>query len=253
MGFFYRPIRGREVPENSIFNGNLGRLGQTAGMLELQEVSRVYTTATGSLRVLDRVSLSVEGGSSAAIVGPSGSGKSTLLGLSAGLDLPDEGKVRLNGEELSQLDEEARTRFRNENIGFVFQNFQLIPTLNALENVAIPLELNGHRKALSIAREWLERVGLKDRQTHYPSQLSGGEQQRVAIARAQVAGPAILFADEPTGNLDEATSHLIEDLLFQVHTEQKNTLILVTHDPVLASRTDRRFALRAGKLVHHES
>jgi putative ABC transport system ATP-binding protein len=215
-------------------------------MLTLTDIHKSYLSGGRPLEVLAGISATVRKGESLAIVGPSGSGKTTLLGICAGLDTPTSGTVELMNEPLSSLDEDQRARMRNAHIGFVFQNFQLIPTLTALENVCIPLELKRQRNPRKRAMEWLERVGLADRAGHYPVQLSGGEQQRVAIARASVSEPAVLFADEPTGNLDAETSHQIEELLLSAHRETGNTLILVTHDPELAEHTDRILRLRKG-------
>jgi putative ABC transport system ATP-binding protein len=221
-------------------------------MLQVDQLRKSYATPAGEIHALDGVSFSLPDGCSAAIVGPSGSGKTTLLGLCAGLDLPTAGSVHLLGHSLSDLDENRRARLRNDHIGFVFQNFQLVPTLTALENVAIPLELKRAAHPARAAREWLDRVGLADRAEHYPVQLSGGEQQRVAIARACVAEPAVLFADEPTGNLDGSTRNQIKDLLFEVHQQSGNSLILVTHDLELAAETDHRIHLRSGRVSHSE-
>lgn len=202
--------------------------------------------------MLNGVSFEVDSGSTCAIVGPSGSGKTTLLGLSAGLDTPSAGSVHIGGTLLSSLDEDQRAAFRNEKIGFVFQNFQLIPTLTALENVMVPLELRGQKGVRPLAQELLERVGLGERSDHYPTQLSGGEQQRVAIARAFINTPAILFADEPTGNLDTETGELVTRLLFDLNREWGTTLVLVTHNPELAGLTGRILSLKNGKLVSDE-
>jgi putative ABC transport system ATP-binding protein len=215
-------------------------------MLTLTDIHKTYLSGGRPLEVLAGISATVRKGESLAIVGPSGSGKTTLLGICAGLDTPTSGQVELMGEPLSSLDEDRRAQMRNAHIGFVFQNFQLIPTLTALENVCIPLELKRQRNPRKRAMEWLERVGLAERAGHYPVQLSGGEQQRVAIARASVSDPAVLFADEPTGNLDAETSHQIEELLLSTHRETGNTLILVTHDTELAEHTDRILRLRKG-------
>lgn len=215
-------------------------------MLELTDIHKSYMSGGHPLEVLAGIHASVEGGESLAIVGPSGSGKTTLLGICAGLDTPTSGTVMLMNEPLSAMSEDHRARIRNQHVGFVFQNFQLIPTLTALENVCIPLELKRRRNVREQAMAWLDRVGLANRSDHYPVQLSGGEQQRVAIARASVSEPAILFADEPTGNLDGETSAQIEELLFSTHRETGNTLILVTHDTELAGHTDRVLRLRNG-------
>jgi len=216
-------------------------------ILKIEKVSKVYTSGESSLKVLDDVNFDIEAGDIISIVGPSGSGKTTLLGLCAGLDKFTEGEVVLCGKVLSAMSEDECASLRNEKVGFVFQNFQLIPTLTAIENVMIPLELQGKR-AYDKAVELLDRVGLPDRMHHYPSQLSGGEQQRVSIARAFINEPEILFADEPTGNLDTRTGERIIDLLFQLNASVSTTLVLVTHDQRLAERCDRRFAMTAGEL-----
>ena len=215
-------------------------------MLELKEIRKTYLSGGHPLEVLGGISATVGSGESLAIVGPSGSGKTTLLGICAGLDTPSSGTVSLMNGPFSELGEDHRARIRNEHVGFVFQNFQLIPTLTALENVSIPLELKGQRNVEKKALSWLDRVGLAERGDHYPVQLSGGEQQRVAIARASISEPAILFADEPTGNLDEETSTQIQELLFSTHRQTGNTLILVTHDTDLAAHMDRVLRLRNG-------
>ena len=202
------------------------------------------------LTILSGVSFTIRGGDAVAVVGASGSGKSTLLSLLAGLDVPSEGSVTLDGVVLSTLDEDGRARIRGEKVGFVFQSFQLLPALTALENVMLPLELRGDHDALAPARKILERVGLGERLQHYPRQLSGGEQQRVALARAFVTGPALLFADEPTGNLDTETGRSIIDLLFELNAQSGTTRVLVPHDERLASRCRRVLRLEAGQLVH---
>ncbi len=204
--------------------------------------------ADGWLTILDHVTFRIEAGQSAAIVGASGSGKSTLLGLMGGLDRPSEGSVSIFGEQLTQLDEEQRAAWRARSLGFVFQSFQLLPQMNALENVMLPLELAGRRDAEPLARLLLERVGLGHRTGHYPRTLSGGEQQRVALARAFAPRPALLLADEPTGSLDAVTGERIIDLMFELNREAGSTLILVTHDEVLAGRCALRLRLHAGKL-----
>ncbi|MDF2489497.1 MAG: transporter ATP-binding protein [Pseudomonas sp.] len=218
-------------------------------ILVAQNLSKVVPSAEGDLTILHQLSLSLDQGDSLAIVGASGSGKSTLLGLLAGLDRPSAGSVMLAGLDLGPLDEDQRARVRAEHVGFVFQSFQLLDSLNALENVMLPLELDGRRDAREQARELLERVGLGQRLSHSPRQLSGGEQQRVAIARAFAAHPAVLFADEPTGNLDSHTGERISDLLFELNKERGTTLVLVTHDERLAHRCRRLIRLDAGHLV----
>ena len=218
-------------------------------ILTAQNLSKVVPSAEGELTILHPLSLALNKGDSLAIVGASGSGKSTLLGLLAGLDLPSEGEVILAGRALSTLDEDQRARVRAEHVGFVFQSFQLLDSLNALENVMLPLELDGRKDARAHARHLLDRVGLGQRLSHSPRQLSGGEQQRVAIARAFAANPDVLFADEPTGNLDSHTGERITDLLFQLNKERGTTLVLVTHDERLAHRCRRLIRLEAGHLV----
>ncbi|MDT8386011.1 MAG: ABC transporter ATP-binding protein [Thiogranum sp.] len=207
------------------------------------------TTAAGPLDILSDIDLEINAGESVAVLGVSGSGKSTLLGLLAGLDLPSRGEVLLADEALHLLDEDGRARVRGQHVGFVFQSFQLLPSLTALENVMLPLELAGRQDARSQAVELLARVDLAARETHYPKQLSGGEQQRVALARAFAMQPAILFADEPTGNLDSATGRRIIDLLFDLNREHRTTLVLVTHDEQLAARCQRRIHLDGGHIV----
>lgn len=221
----------------------------TSSILAARNLSKVVSSAEGELTILHDLDLELNKGDSLAIVGASGSGKSTLLGLLAGLDLPSGGAVLLAGKNLSELDEDQRARLRAEHVGFVFQSFQLLDSLNALENVMLPLELEGHADARQRARTLLERVGLGQRLTHYPRQLSGGEQQRVAIARAFAAEPDVLFADEPTGNLDSHTGERISDLLFQLNQERGTTLVLVTHDERLAHRCQRLIRLEAGHLI----
>jgi putative ABC transport system ATP-binding protein len=218
-------------------------------MVEAKAIDKVVLTQEGDLPILHRVSLQVLAGESLAITGASGSGKSTLLGILAGLDLPTGGEVLLNQQSLTALDEEGRAKVRAENVGFIFQSFQLLPGLNALENVMLPLELHGHKDARTLAKSFLERVGLAQRLNHYPQQLSGGEQQRVAIARAFASQPRILFADEPTGNLDSATGAKIIDLLFELNREQGTTLVLITHEERLAERCQHRIELTAGEIV----
>jgi putative ABC transport system ATP-binding protein len=216
------------------------------------QVGKRVTTAEGVLDILSGVNLNIKTGERVAIIGVSGSGKSTLLGLLAGLDSPTQGEVMLAGERLDLLDEDGRARVRAGRVGFVFQSFQLLPGLTALENVMLPLELSGFSAPENDARELLIRVGLQERLTHYPRQLSGGEQQRVAIARAFAMKPAILFADEPTGNLDSATGARVIDLLFDLNKEHRTTLVLVTHDESLASRCERHIYLDAGHIVQRQ-
>ena len=218
-------------------------------VLEASSVSKQVSSPEGTLTILSDVSFQIFAGESVAVVGPSGAGKSTLLALLAGLDLPSSGHVLLNGSNLSDLDEDGRAKVRADSVGFVFQSFHLVPSLNALENVMLPLELAGHRDARAPARQIIEQVGLKDRWSHYPSQLSGGEKQRVAIARAFATEPAVLFADEPTGNLDSRTGATIMELMFELNLSSSTTLVLVTHDNELAERCDRIIALDSGRLV----
>lgn len=221
-------------------------------IIEVKQISKRVATVDGELVIVDRAHFTVEAGASVAIVGVSGSGKSTLLGLMAGLDTPSDGKVLIDGEDLFALDEDGRAKLRGRLVGFVFQSFQLLPALTALENVMLPLELNGASEAEGRARAILTRVGLGARLKHYPRQLSGGEQQRVAIARAFVAEPKLLFADEPTGNLDAKTGHVMIDLLFELNRERGTTLILVTHDMALASRCDRHLRIEAGVVTSED-
>lgn len=209
-------------------------------------------TQAGTLDILKGIDLEIKRGESVALVGASGSGKTTLLGMLAGLDSPSSGQVMLGGQDLTTMSEEARARLRGELVGFVFQNFQLLPALTALENVLLPLELKGDRKDREKARELLAEVGLQDRADHYPKQLSGGEQQRVAIARAFATRPPVLFADEPTGNLDTETGNTIADLLFDLNEHYATTLILVSHDPKLAARCGRTYTMEAGALIPGE-
>ena len=221
----------------------------TAPILVVRELTKEYRAGEGSLAVLQDVSFTVRAGETLAIVGPSGSGKTTLLGLLAGLDTPSRGAVLLDGTDLGRLTEDERAILRGDRVGFVFQSFQLVPTLTALENVAVPLELRGRRDTTKAAQELLERVGLAHRLHHFPAQLSGGEQQRVAIARAFVNRPRILFADEPTGNLDGANGERIVALLEQLNREDGTTLVLVTHDASLAQRLGRRIRLADGRVI----
>jgi putative ABC transport system ATP-binding protein len=217
-------------------------------IIEVEELSKWVDTSDGRLDILTGVNLRIKPGETLAIVGTSGSGKSTLLGIMAGLDLPSRGKISLDGDDLNTLDEDGRALLRARRVGFVFQSFQLLANLTALENVMLPLELAGSGSAEPAARQMLERVGLDHRLKHYPRQLSGGEQQRVALARAFVTSPAILFADEPTGNLDRRTGERIIELLFEMNEERGATLVLVTHDEALAGRCDRRVRLEGGRL-----
>jgi putative ABC transport system ATP-binding protein len=219
-------------------------------MVAASGLGKRVDTAAGSLDILVDIELRIRTGEAVAIVGVSGSGKSTLLGLLAGLDLPGSGQVRLATHELNRLDEDGRAQVRSQLVGFVFQSFQLLPGMTALENVMLPLELAAVPEPRQQATRLLERVGLAARLTHYPKQLSGGEQQRVAIARAFSMQPAILFADEPTGNLDSATGKTIIDLLFELNRERGTTLVLVTHDEALAARCDRHIRLEAGRIVN---
>lgn len=221
-------------------------------ILKVERLTKTYPTAAGALTVLHEVSFGLAAGSTCAIVGPSGSGKTTLLGLCAGLDQPSTGTVQLDGREIGGLSEDQRALVRNECVGFVFQNFQLIPTLTARENVLVPLELRGGTVREADAAELLARVGLGDRLDHYPAQLSGGEQQRVSLARAFINRPRILFCDEPTGNLDGDTAHSMADLIFGLNRERGTTLVLVTHDLELARRTQRILRLRSGAVIADE-
>lgn len=219
-------------------------------ILSTENLTKTYQSAGRQLTVLENVNMQVEEGSTLSIVGPSGSGKTTLLGLCAGLDRASSGSVLLNGIRLEALTEDQRAEVRNQHIGFIFQNFQLLPTLTALENVMVPMELRKQKNVRSKAQDLLEKVGLKDRGHHYPVQLSGGEQQRVSLARAFANTPRILFADEPTGNLDVETSERIENLLFSLNREAGTTLIVVTHNIELAARTGKIIRIKGGKLVN---
>jgi putative ABC transport system ATP-binding protein len=221
-------------------------------ILNVQDLTKSYANGGRSLTVVDNISFEVAAGSMLSIVGPSGSGKTTLLGLCAGLDRPTSGSVYLNGIRLNDLSEDARARIRNLHVGFIFQNFQLMPTLTALENVMVPLELRNEKNVRSRSMELLTKVGLADRAHHYPVQLSGGEQQRVSLARAFSNSPKILFADEPTGNLDEEASNNVVRLLFDLNRQSGTTLILVTHNPELAAQTNRIIRLKGGKMVADE-
>lgn len=216
--------------------------------IKVEHLSKHVPDAGGTLRILEDVSFTVDSGETVAILGASGSGKSTLLGLMAGLDLPSSGSVEVFGQPLFDLDEDARALWRARQVGFVFQSFQLLPQMTALENVMLPLELAGAAEAQTRARRLLERVGLADRAHHYPRTLSGGEQQRVALARAFAPHPPLLLADEPTGSLDHATGERIIELLFELNRESGATLVLVTHDVALANRCNRRLYLRSGQL-----
>lgn len=218
-------------------------------MIEVENLCKSLTLGEQTLDILTNVNVSVTAGETIAIVGKSGSGKSTLLSLLAGLDKATSGHVRILGQDLSNMDEDGRAAVRKQHVGFVFQNFQLLPHLSALDNVMLPLELAGDANAKSKAQNWLEKVGLSERLDHQPNQLSGGEQQRVAIARAFACEPDVLFADEPTGNLDEHTGEKIEDLLFDLNAQLNTTLVLVTHDETLAKRCQRQVHLIDGKLV----
>ncbi|MBZ0245000.1 MAG: ABC transporter ATP-binding protein [Cyclobacteriaceae bacterium] len=221
-------------------------------VLQAENLTKIYKSGNKELVVLNDVSFAAEQGTSLSIIGPSGSGKTTLLGLCAGLDVPSKGSISLMGFKLNKMDEDDRAYVRNQYVGFVFQNFQLLTTLTALENVMIPLELRGEKGVEPKAKELLERVGLKDRMHHYPTQLSGGEQQRVAMARAFINSPRILFADEPTGNLDGETSDHITDLLFTLNKEEKTTLVLVTHNMELAKKTERILQMKSGRIVEEK-
>lgn len=218
-------------------------------ILEVNDLTKSFFSGENKLTVLDTITFSINQQDTISVVGPSGSGKTTLLGLCAGLDLPSSGSVSLAGIKLNALSEDDRAYIRNRYVGFIFQNFQLLPTITALENVMIPLELRGEKGLVPKAREILDRVGLGERMDHYPLQLSGGEQQRVAIARAFFSSPKIMFADEPTGNLDEETANKVTSLLFDINREEGTTLVLVTHNMELAAHTDRILQLKGGKLI----
>lgn len=221
----------------------------SSSIISLRGVSKTVTSSEGPLTILHSLDLDIAAGDIIAVVGPSGSGKSTLLGLVAGLDEPTTGTITVNGSEVTKLGEDALARLRSASLGFVFQSFHLIPSLTALENVALPIEITGRRGAIARAKELLDQVGLGTRRTHYPSQLSGGEQQRVAIARAFANDPPILLADEPTGNLDTATGHQVIELLLRLNESRGTTLVLVTHDRELAALAPRRIALEGGHVV----
>tara|TARA_R110002049_G_scaffold104888_1_gene251508 strand:- start:15412 stop:16101 length:690 start_codon:yes stop_codon:yes gene_type:complete len=223
-----------------------------AKILNVNNLGKIYSSGSKKLTVLQDITFEVEERDSFSIVGPSGSGKTTLLGLCAGLDQPDSGTVTLCGTELGTLNEDERAILRNRHVGFVFQDFQLLPTLTALENVAIPLELRGDRNAMKNGMELLDKVGLQNRFHHYPSQLSGGEQQRVALARAFSNNPSILFADEPTGNLDAETGEKVIQLLFQLNADAGTTLVIVTHDLELAAKTQHILRLKGGKIIANQ-
>ena len=218
-------------------------------ILEVNKLRKEVSSGDSKLVILDDVSFYLPEGQSLAITGPSGSGKSTLLGLLAGLDTASSGEIHLNGEALHELDEEQRALLRKEKVGFVFQSFELLPSLTALENVMLPSELKDEDEPEEKAKYFLNRVGLKEREHHYPNQLSGGEQQRVAIARAFACSAKILFADEPTGNLDPKNGEMVSDLLFEVNSETDNALVIVTHDHDLADRCDKKINLKLGKIV----
>lgn len=220
-----------------------------AEILRTERLGKSYGEGKERLDVLKDVDLGLEAGGSLSIVGPSGSGKTTLLGLCAGLDRPSSGKVYIGGTDIGPFSENERARLRNQRIGFIFQDFRLMPTLTALENVMVPIELQRGADAEARAEERLERVGLQDRLHHYPNELSGGEQQRVSIARAFANEPELLFADEPTGNLDEGTGEKVEELLFGIEREKRTALVLVTHDHELAARTEEKLELKGGRTV----
>ena len=222
-------------------------------ILEIKNVSKLYQSGHHSLTVLNDINFTIAKGETVAITGPSGSGKTTLLGLCAGLDQASTGSVTLNGIQLDSLTEDQRAAVRNQYVGFIFQNFQLLPTLTALENVMVPLELRGEKNSRAAALELLNKVGLAERASHYPVQLSGGEQQRVSLARAFSNQPALLFADEPTGNLDAETSDKIIKLLFDLNKDAGTTLVIVTHDLDLAARTNRIIKIKGGQLATNES
>lgn len=221
-------------------------------ILKITGLEKTYTSGNKELTVLHDISFAVEQGQTFSIVGPSGSGKTTLLGLCAGLDYPNAGTIELCGQDLNALNEDQRAQLRNKEVGFIFQNFQLLPTLTALENVSVPLELQGAKDATTKSMALLEKVGLTDRVHHYPSQLSGGEQQRVALARAFANAPSILFADEPTGNLDDETGEKVIQLLLELNKENGTTLVIITHDLELANRTQQILKLKGGKIVTNQ-
>lgn len=218
-------------------------------ILNVKNVSKIYQSGSRSLTVLDQVNFAINANETVAITGPSGSGKTTLLGLCAGLDRVTTGSVELNGIQLDQLNEDERAAIRNQYVGFIFQNFQLLPTLTALENVMVPLELRGGKNTKAQALNLLDKVGLADRAGHYPVQLSGGEQQRVSLARAFSNQPALLFADEPTGNLDAETGEIVTKLLFDLNRDAGTTLVIVTHDLELAAQTNRIVKIKGGAII----
>ncbi|WP_339624269.1 ABC transporter ATP-binding protein [uncultured Winogradskyella sp.] len=221
-------------------------------ILKITGLEKTYSSGNKQLTVLQDISFEVEKGQTFSIIGPSGSGKTTLLGLCAGLDQPNAGNVELCGQDLNSLNEDQRAQLRNKEVGFIFQNFQLLPTLTALENVSVPLELQGNKAAVKESKVLLEKVGLADRMHHYPSQLSGGEQQRVALARAFANSPSILFADEPTGNLDEETGEKVIKLLFDLNKEAGTTLVIISHDLDLANRTQQILRLKGGQVLANQ-
>ncbi|MEM1001103.1 MAG: ABC transporter ATP-binding protein [Bacteroidota bacterium] len=222
-------------------------------ILKIEGLQKTYTSGSKELTVLNNISFEVEKGQTFSIVGPSGSGKTTLLGLCASLDQPNVGTIELCGYDLSKLNQDERAQLRNQKVGFIFQNFQLLPTLTALENVSVPLELQGAKHASKKAIELLEKVGLEKRLDHYPSQLSGGEQQRVALARAFSNDPEILFADEPTGNLDDETGEKVINLLFELNKEAGTTLVIISHDLDLANKTQQILRLKGGQIISNQS
>lgn len=236
-----------------LFSKKQAKDSAMAKILNIKNLEKTYSSGSKKLTVLHNISFDIEEGSTFSIVGPSGSGKTTLLGLCAGLDHSDSGTIELCGVQLNTLNEDQRALLRNKKVGFVFQDFQLLPTLTALENVAVPLELQGDKNAAIIGMELLEKVGLADRYHHYPSQLSGGEQQRVAVARAFSNKPSILFADEPTGNLDAETGEKVVELLFNLNKELGTTLVIVTHDIELAQKTQHILRLKGGKIVENKT
>jgi len=226
----------------------MANLNSADNILRAHNVAKWFPTQGGRVTLFNDLNLNIRKGESIAIIGRSGAGKSTLLSLLAGLDTPSEGSISFDGKALETLDDEARAQLRAHHISFIFQSFHLLPELNALDNVRLPLEIRGDKDPDAIARHWLSQVGLGERLDHFPSQLSGGEQQRVAIARAFATSPGLLFADEPTGNLDEETGHQIIDQLFRLNAQEGATLVLITHDPELAARCQRRLSLHNGQL-----